>query len=352
MKKIEMKKGEEYKLWRKTRQWSIDALAKIYRELGVRFAHTFYESEYVDKGKDIVAGLYAKHILTKSDGAIIADLEKDNLGVLVIIRSDGTALYPVADLALAMEKFKRYKPDRSIYIVDTRQSLYFKQLFALLDRLGYKKEMIHLPYDFVKLPSGMMKSRTGDVVTYEDLRAQLYGQAKQETKKRHPDWPDKQIAAVAEKIIIGAIKFEMLKVSANQIITFDIEKALRFEGFTAAYLQYACARINSIFRKSETEINKMRIDYSLLAEAREQNMIISLAKYPEAVKKAGANYDPSEVAKFIFNLAAEFNDYYQAVPILKAEPAVMRVRLALITSVRQVIVNGLNILGISAIDEM
>ncbi len=353
MKNIENRKGADYKLWQKTRKWSIDGFNKIYKELGIEFEHIFYESEAIDKGLDMVAKLYAKQFFIKSQGAVIADLDKYNLGVLVVLRSDGTALYPVADLPLAEEKFKKYKIDKSIYVVDVRQSLYFKQLFKILELLGYKKEMLHLGYEFVKLPDGMMSSRTGNVITYEDLREQAFKKAVNEVKKRHRNWQEKKIIEVADKIVNGALKFEMLKVGADKVITFDIDQALRFEGYTAAYLQYTGARIRSIQKKSKIQSPKLqKINFNGLTEIKENNIINKLAKYPEIVAIAGKNYDPSELAKYLFELAQEFNDYYHAVPVLKAKAEVKLARLALITAVEQTIENGLGLLGIETMEEM
>jgi len=353
MKKIESRSGKEYKQWQKTRKWSIDGFNKIYKELGIKFEHIFYESEAIDKGMDMVAKLYAKHFLVKSQGAVIADLEKYGLGVLVILRSDGTALYPVADLPLAEEKFKKYKVDKSIYVVDVRQSLYFKQLFKVMELLGFKQEIKHLSYEFVKLPEGMMSSRTGNVITYEDLRVLALKKALVETKKRHKNWSEKKVSAVVYKLVNGAMKFEMLKVGADKVITFDIEQALRFDGYTAAYLQYTVARIQSILRKSKTtNFKSQKINFSNLVELKENQLVNKLAKYPEIVELAGERYAPDELAKFLFELAQELNDYYHAVPVLKAKTEIRQARLALIMAVKQVLENGLGLLGIETMEEM
>lgn len=359
MKKIEGRSGVNYKAWQKTRKWSIDSFNKIYKELDVKFEHIFYESKTIDKGLDMVAKLYTEHFFIKSQGAVIADLNKYNLGVLVILRGDGTALYPVADLSLAEEKFKKYKIDKSIYVVDVRQSLYFKQLFKILELLGYtavkpgisKKEMKHLGYEFVKLPDGMMSSRTGNVITYEDLRARGFKKAMSETKKRHKNWSEKKINETVNKIVNGALKFEMLKVGANKVITFDIDQALHFDGYTAAYLQYTGARIQSILRKAETKKFKS-IDFKNLFEPKELELINKLAKYPEIVATAGKNYDPAEITKYLFELAQELNDYYHAVPVLKAKIEIRQARLILIMAVEQILKNGLGLLGIETMGEM
>ena len=354
MKQVETRKGEYYKLWKETRKWSIELFDQIYRELKVHFREVFYENEVIEEGFKIVADLYEKHILVKSQGAVIANLEKYNLGVLLFLRSDGTALYPVADLPLAMLKFKKYKLHKSIYVVDIRQGLYFEQLSKVMELLGYKQELMHLGYDFVKLPEGMMSSRTGNIVTYQELSEKMLTNAKTETRNKHEDWTENKIDMVAKQIAYGAMKFEMIKVSRDKTITFDIEKALRFDGYTAAYLQYTCARINSILRKDD--VVETRLIASLqaknLAEGKEHALIMKLAKYSLAVELAGQNYEPSEIAKYLFELAQQFNDYYHDVPILKAPEEIKSARLGLIKAVKQVIANGLVLLGIETIEEM
>ncbi|MCU0678857.1 MAG: arginine--tRNA ligase [Planctomycetes bacterium] len=366
MKKIESRQGDEYKLWQETRAWSIEEFSRIYAELGIKFKHIFYESEYIEAGKKLVAELCAKGFLKKSEGAVIADLGEHGLGVLLFLRSDGTALYPVADIPLAREKFRKFKSVKSIYVVDVRQALYFKQLFKVLALLGTKGDLMHLGYEFVTLPEGTMSSRTGNVITYRELRDLIVERATAETKDRHPDWPVGKIESTALALAIAAMKFEMVKVSPLQAITFEIQNALRFDGFTAAYLQYTCARINSILKKHDanlrmnanprianaSKVKANKLNFEKLAEPKEHNIILKLARYPEIVKIAGEKFDPSEVAKYLHDLAGLFNDYYHSVPVLKAEPAVCQARLTLITAVAQVIKNGLDLLGIKTLNEM
>ena len=356
MKRIESRQGEEYELWQITRQWSIDQLTRIYEEMGIKFKAVMFESDFIDEGRKRVEALVKKGVLKKSQGAVIADLEKYGLGVLVVLRSDGTATYPVADIPLAEYKLKHFKLDESIYVVDVRQSLYFKQLFKILELLGHKQKTIHLGYEYVKLPSGMMSSRTGNVFTYEELKEKTIAKARHETKSRHKDWPEEKINDTARKIAFGAMKFEMLKVSATQEIVFDIDKALEFTGFTAAYLQYTYARIESILRKNDANqrinANPANCEYANLREDKEHDLLMRLAKYPEAVRAAGDKFDPSEIAKYLFELAQELNYYYHAVPVLKAEEKTRQTRLALIGAVNQVLFNGLKLLGVEVLQEM
>ncbi len=350
MQEIESQKGENYQLWQKTRDWSIKYFQSVYQDLGVKFKKTFYESEVITSGLKTVKELVTKGVLKKSEGAIIADLEKYNLGVLPIIRSDGTALYPVADLALAVKKFRENKIQESIYVVDVRQSLYFKQLFKILQLMGYEQKMTHLAYDFVTLPSGMMSSRSGNVITYHELIAQAKELALTATKDKHPDWSQKKITQTASELAFSTIKFEMLKVSAQKTITFDIKEALKFDGYTATYLQYTHARLMSIGRKAPRA--KSRLDYSQLSEPQEKHLLFRLAQYPETIRHAKDNYDPSEISKYLFELCQLANDYYHAIPIIKSAPKTRDARLELIAATRQIIKNGLELLGIKAINEI
>ena len=352
MKKIESRQGKEYKKWQETRQWTIDQFDKIYEKMGIKLEHIFYENEFIDEGREIVKKLLKKEILRESQGAIIVDLEKYGLGVQVVLRSDKTATYIVADLSLAKEKFKKYKLDKSIYITDNRQNLHFKQLFKVLELMGYRQKLVHLGHDFVKLPSGMIASRTGNVMTFEELYKALSDKIKTETKERHDNWSVNQVDTVAHKLTIGTIKFEMLKVGADQVITFDIKKALSFQGYTAAYLQYTYARINSIIKKSKLKIKSEKIDYSKLIETEEHELILKMAKYPETIRRAGTYYNPAEIAKYLFELAQIFNDYYHKFSILKAEEETKLARLALIININQVIKNGLKLLSIETLEEM
>ena len=352
MKEIESRQGDNYKLWEKTRQWSIDYFASIYQELGIKFTHIFYESEVIAAGLKIVDDLFKKKIIVKSEGAIIANLEQYDLGVLPIIRSDGTALYPVADLALASKKFTQYKLDQSIYVIDVRQSLYFKQLCKVLALSGYQPKVFHLSYDFVTLPEGMMSSRTGNVITYQELRDTILEKFITETIKRHDNWSTNHISKVALNLTIATIKFEMLKVSADKIITFNINEAARFDGYTACYLQYAYARLRSIVRKGSLNLFFGRLDFNKLTELREKELLLKLARYPEIVASATVKYNPSEITKYLFELMQLSNDYYHEINILKSAAATKKARLVLVRAVSQVLQNGLALLGIKTLEEM
>jgi arginyl-tRNA synthetase len=268
----------------------------------------------------------------------------------VVLRSDGTATYPVADIPLANAKQDKFKSDISIYVVDNRQELYFKQLFAILKKMGHPEEMKHLKYDFVKLPSGMMSSRSGNTVTYEKLKEELIKVLRQETKERHPDWGDVQIEEIIKTLAIATIKYELLKVGAEQVITFDIKEALSFSGNTAAYILYTYARMQSIMRKADVKIGK-KVDIGDL-EKQEEELLVKLSKYPDIVREASKRYDPSVVCKYVFELSQQINDFYHQINILKSEDKLKLQRLKLLEDCSRVLELGLGLLGIRTIEKM
>jgi arginyl-tRNA synthetase len=237
-------------LWQETRQWSLDEMNAIFAELGCEFDRIYFESEVEAPGKELVKKMLADGLAKMSQGAVIMDFESEGLGVFLLLKSDGSALYSTKELALAKLKFEQY-PDASasIHIVDTRQSLYFKQFFRTLELMGFDKRLVHLAYDFVTLKEGAMSSRKGNVVTYAEFRDEMTARAAKETRQRHEDWDEEKVLATARIIAQGAMKFAMLKQDSDKPIVFDPKEALAFEGFTGPYVQYAHARMCSILKK-------------------------------------------------------------------------------------------------------
>ena len=258
----------------------------------------------------------------------------------------------MADLALAINKFSLYDLSESVYVVDVRQSLYFKQLFKILELLGYKQKLTHLTYDFLSLPEGMMSSRSGNIISYRDLKEKITAKLIKETRARRDTWSDEDIETAANKLAIAVIKFEMLKVSSDKEIVFNIDAALRFDGYTACYLEYSYARLKSILRKEGPSYFAGKTDLSALEEEREKELILKIAKYPDIMTQEMNKKNPSEVTKYLFELAKMSNDYYQAVNILKSEKRVKKARLLLIKTVSQVLRNGFELLGLPILEEM
>lgn len=336
-------------LWKKTRQWSLDELNDIYKLMGAEFDKVFYESEVEKPGKKIVEELLEKGIAERSQGAVIINLEKYDLKNFLLLKSDGSSLYSTKDVALAKMKFDKFKIDRSLYVVDTRQSFYFQQLFKTLEVIGVEGVMAHVGYEFVTLKEGAMSSRKGNIIPFEDFFDEAVKLAAAETKKRHEDWSEEKLNDVARKIALAAIKFSMLRTGNGNVIVFDINEALRFDGFTGPYLQYTISRINSILRKQKAV---EKIDFSKLDSQIGKELTLKMAEFPEVVARSLEELEPSIIAKYLFELAKTFSNYYENVPILNSEEETRAARLFLIDCVRRVLVNGLHLLGIDELEQM
>ena len=213
-----------------------------------------------------------------------------------------------------------------------------------------KDKETHLSYGWVKLKKGKMSSRLGNVILGEwlldEIKKEIFKLVKENKNIKNKE-------ETAKRISLAAVKYSILKCGLKNEIVFDIKESINLSGNSGPYLLYTRARINSIIRKSKViKSVKSKVDLKNLIEGQEQSLIMKLAKYPETVKKAGENYDPSELAKYLFELAQEFNNYYHSVPILKTEEKTMAARLVLISSISQVIKNGLGLLGIETVEEM
>jgi arginyl-tRNA synthetase len=340
-------------LWKETRQWCLDDFDKIYSEFEIKFDNLFFESEVEKAGIKIVKAMLEKGLAKVSDGALIIDLEYYGLGIFLLLRSDGVALYSTKDIALAKEKFEKYKIDRSIYVVGSEQELHFKQLFKTFEIMGFKQasKCYHLSYGLVMLPEGKMSSREGTVILYDDLKDKLYEAAKKGINERHRDWTKEDTEKGKHSLVFSALKFGMVSRETNKSILFDWDTALAFEGETGPYIQYAHARICSILRKYNGKM-PARINYSLLNAKEEEGLLNLLSQFPEKVEESAEHYRPYVIAKYLIELAQLFNEYYHAQQILQASKGIMEARIKLISSVKQVLANGLNLLGIDAPERM
>ncbi len=348
--KLEAKEEPWFKLWKETREWSLTEFKNIFKELGVKPDVWYFESEEEKPGKELVKKMLTKGIAKKSDGAVVVDLADEDLGVFLILKSDGSSLYATKDLALAFKKEKKYDPDRQIFVVDVRQSLYFQQLFATLHRLGYSKKLTHLAYDMVNLPEGAISSRSGNIVRYEDVRDTMIEKLSAETKARHEDWKEKEVTAVAKTIALGSMIFMMLRQDPKSIITFDMEEALSFDGFTGPYLLYAIARIESIKKKAPV---KAKLEAKLLRHDLEHQLISRLSEYPDLVQEVGASFQISAIAQWAFETAKLFAEYYHEVRVIdEKDKATSQARLALVEAVGIVLKNALSLLGLESLEEM
>ncbi len=348
---LEAGTGPYRALWKKTRQWSLAAMKAVFKELRLPLETFYYESDLIGETKAIVEQLIKRGLALHSQGAWIVDLETEGLGVNLLVKSDGTLLYNAKDLALAMRKEQDFRAQRSLYVVDGRQSLAMSQLFATLRKMGKTEELTHVSYEFVTLKEGAMSSRKGTIIRYEFFRDEMIAHAREETAERHPDWAPKDVDAAARKIAFAAIRFGMLKQDPDRKIVFDMDEALSFDGCTGPYLLYSLARIASVLRKAGRA--KPSFAAAHLSALPERRLLIFLASYPEAVFDAAAQMRPSLLAQYLFDLAKRFAEFYAEVPILSDEGAeIVAQRLGLCAATGQVLKNGLALLGMETVKEM
>jgi arginyl-tRNA synthetase len=346
-------------MWEETRQWSLDGFNDIYSLLNIHFDLYYFNSMVEQPGKQVVADLIAQGIARdeRPEGPVIVKLDEllglknDKYRVLVVLRSDNTALYATEDLALAIKKFEDY-PDltRSLYIVDVRQSLHFQQVFKTLELAGYPwaDRCQHVPYELVNLPGNVvMASREGTVVLLEDLVREATQRALEVVEQKNPDLSQEQKLAVAHAVGIGAIKYPMLARENTKIVTFDWETALDFNGQAAPYIQYAYVRANSILRKSGAGVPAAFTPQYELSSV-EIELIELISRLPKVVQQAAKEYRPLHLATLAYELARTFNDFYNQCPVLTADEHVRSFRLRLVAAARQAIENCLNMLGITA----
>ncbi len=348
--KLEAEEQPWYSLWRETRDWSLDDFKTIFAELGVKPSVWYYESEVEKPGKELVNTMLVQGIAKKSEGATIVDLADENLGVFLVLKTDGSSLYATKDLALALQKERDYHADRQIFVIDVRQSLYMKQLFATLKRLDFHKDLMHLGYEMVTLPDGAMSSRKGNIIRYVDLRDAMVTALIDSTKLRHPEWKDKKIAANALTLTLAAIKFMMLRQDPGKVIVFDMDEAMSTDGFSGPYMLYTIARIQSLMGKTSLV---PKPDAGLLLQPTEASLLKLVAQFPDIMLQAGTEARPSVIAQYAFDLAQEFSHYYAEVRILDgADDATIGARLALVAAVDQVLRNAMDVLGIDVVKEM
>ncbi|MGA7732098.1 MAG: arginine--tRNA ligase [Chloroflexia bacterium] len=379
-------------LWERTRQWSLEMFYRIFGDLGVHFDAWFFESEVEEPGKQVVEELIRKGIaqdhraqgetvIVRVDDQLRANPElskkyekelwkvnkdgtrepKDAWRVLVVLRSDGSSLYATKDLELARRKFNDWHVDRSIYVIDSRQSLYFQQVFRVLELWGFKQadKASQLAYEHVNTPEGAISSRKGGAPQYEDLEREALRRSRAVVDAKEEEQPrglsEEQRDAIARAVAYGALKMGMLDKDNNKVITFVWEQALNPESQSATYVQYSHARATRVLEKAPAEMLPQSGEHYNFREPNvyETNLLEQIAKLPEEVARAAEAYKPVIIAMYCFELADAFNNFYHNCRILNAgsEEAV-RSRLALTAAAKQTISNALGQLGITAPDVM
>jgi len=366
--KLYAKDPEILELWEKTKKWSLDYFDQIYKRLNIFFDRFYFESEVAEKGKKMVLEGLKKGIFEKSEGAIIFPGERYGLHNRVFITQKGLATYEAKDLALADLQFSEFSPDKIIHIVGPEQKGYFEVLFKALERVlpKTKNKEKHLLYGWVRLREGKMASREGSVVE----AGWLLDQVKEEILKilkNQRSYKKKEKEKIAETVAVAAVKYSLLKYSVGRDIVFDIEESVNLEGDSGCYLLYTYARSRSVLRKAGVSTNTLLTSKKSwqFRESEEISLLRTLYRFPEVVFEASQIFNPGLLCSFLFDLAQKYNLFYNRLSILKPLPdvsdnqlasqsakVVRQSRLALTAACAQIIKNGLELLGIEALERM
>lgn len=358
LRKWEAGDEEVRRLWATMNSWVYAGFDESYRRMGVGFDKIYYESQtYLDGKKKVLEGLEKGLLFRKDDGSVWADLTGEGLDQKLLLRSDGTSVYMTQDIGTAKQRFDDYPIDRMIYVVGNEQNYHFQVLSILLDRLGFKwgKDLVHFSYGMVELPEGKMKSREGTVVDADDLMEEMKRTALEVSGQlgKLDGLDDKEIAAIAETVGMGALKYFLLKVDPRKNMVFNPKESIDFNGNTGPFIQYTYARIRSVLRRSEAEGFKP-VDYSaVVPNDKESDLIQTLSDFPATVAEAGRAFSPALIANYTYELVKKYNQFYHDYSILKEEdPAVRSLRLALSDATARTVRTAMGLLGINVPERM
>ena len=340
-------------LWKKMNKWALEGFEETYKKLEITFDKVYFESDIYKRGKGIILKNLEKGIFNETeDGAVEADLKNSyNLPNKILLRKDGTSLYITQDIFLAFLKKEDFDYDRSLYVVANEQDLYFKQLFAVLDMIGFKEDKYHFSYGMISLPEGRMKSREGTIVDADEVITEIQELAYKEVNKRYPEIIEEEKVYRANIIGMGALKFFILKFNHKSEFIFNPKQSISFEGETGPYIQYCFARIESIISKSKEKID-LDINWDLFNNDSEQNLLKHLNNFPEKVDLATKKNSIHLIPQYLLALCQTFNSFYSNCLVISEDKQLERARLLLIKCVQIVIKTGLSILGIETLEKM
>ncbi|AZR74187.1 arginine--tRNA ligase [Anoxybacter fermentans] len=350
--RLEEGNPEARKLWEKFRKITIDELKKIYDRMGIEFDEYSGESFYSKKADEVAARLEEMGLLQESEGAMIVDLSEYDMPPFIVKKKDGTTLYAVRDLAAAIDRYERFGFTQSLYVVGQEQTLHFKQVFKVLELMGYEwaNRCVHVPFGLYLFSGEKMSTRKGKVIFLEEVLDEAVSRVREVIEEKNPGLEEKD--KVAEMVGVGAVFFADLKNTRIKNVPFDYDKILSFEGETGPYLQYTHARITSLLKKGEEQLDLDKIDFDQLKEPEEMAVIKTVGEFPAKIQEAAQKLEPSIIAKYLISLAAAFNTFYNAHRIITDDLTLTRARLALALAVKITLRNGLKLLGIKAPDQM
>jgi arginyl-tRNA synthetase len=349
-------------LWKTMNGWVYAGFNATYQRMGVDFERLYYESSTYLLGKDeVLRGVEQGVFFKKEDGSVWVDLTSDGLDQKVLLRSDGTSVYMTQDIGTAILRFRDFpKIEGQVYTVGNEQEYHFKVLFLILKKLGYAfaEKCYHLSYGMVDLPSGKMKSREGTVVDADDLMEEMVAEAEKQTRElgKIDEMTEEEIKSLAEMVGLGALKFFLLKVDPKKRMLFDPNESIQLQGHTGPFIQYTHARIKSILRKATSmgvSVQADELASIAVLEPVEREIIFRLNNYHNKLQEASREYSPAVISQYAYELAKEYNQFYQAIPIFnESDPAKLRFRIAFSTVVANVLKGSMLLLGINVPEKM
>jgi arginyl-tRNA synthetase len=355
-KKIEEGDEENKKLWEWFVEESLKEIEKTYKKLGgIHFDYTQGESFYQDKMDPILEDGKKKKIIEKGEeGAFVVHFEDEDIPTVPVQKKDGATLYITRDLATLKYRIENWSPHKVFYVVDTAQSMHFKQLFLIAERLGWyqSEDAEHISFGRMSMKDGSMSTRKGNVVLLEEVLDEAITRASKIIEEKNPAIEGKE--KIAEVVGVGAVKYSILHQNRGTDITFDWDTMLSLDGNSAPYLLYTYARAKSILRKSKDaqSIDKEE-ENSAQIEEKTKNLLRALAKFKECLMVTAEQRKPNMLSNYLYELAQKFNTFYNSVPVLKVkDEAEKEERLRIVEGASQIIKNGLLILGIETLEEM
>ena len=362
LRRWEQKDPQTVELWRMMNSWVYEGFEATYARMGVDFEKLYYESDTYLLGKEeVFKGVEKGVFFKKEDGSVWVDLTPDGLDQKVLLRSDGTSVYMTQDIGTAILRFKDFPHIvGQIYTVGNEQEYHFKVLFLILSKLGFDwaRHCFHLSYGMVDLPTGKMKSREGTVVDADDLMQEMVDEAKRQslTLGKIEGWSEDETKRLFEMIGLGALKFFLLKVDPKKRMLFDPNESIQLQGFTGPFIQYTHARIRAIIRKAESQnISPSPDDLASVTslETSERDVLNLLSLYEIRIMEAAKEHSPAVIANYAFELAKEYNKFYQNIPIFsETDPAKLSFRIAFSGVIAETIRKSMGLLGITVPDKM
>ncbi len=350
-KKIEDGDEEALSIFSWFKDLTLRDAARVYDLLGVQFDSYAGESFYNDKMDRVIDELKEKNLLTLSEGASVVDLSGDNMPPCLILKKDGATLYATRDLAAAIYRQETYHFDKCLYVVAYQQDLHFRQIFRVLEKMGYAwaKNCVHVSFGMVSFEGEALSTRKGNVVHLDDLLNQAIEKSAEIIREKSPDLPDRE--TVARQVGIGAVIYTDLSNNRIKDIDFSWERALNFDGESGPYVQYTHARCCSVLRKAE-ELSLPEPDWSALTDDEAQALLRLMSRFPDVIREAAEKYEPSMVTRAVTDIAQAYNKYYYEHRILDGEPAGTAARVSLTRAAATLIRTGLYLIGIEAPERM